>query len=143
MADLERDLERLLAGDQNVGLAPVIGPRPTLRAAPKRWPLVVLGLVVLAGGVSVALRRPAVTASPVEAPPSTTPPPVAPPAALAPPVPPPAPPVAPPAPARKAHVRVERHAATKPPVAPANAETSDAVKRGVLPSGSREAYPEK
>jgi eukaryotic-like serine/threonine-protein kinase len=138
MAELERDLERLLAGDQNVGLPPVTGPRPPPRAAPKRWPLVILGLVALAGGVSIALRRPAVAVVPVASRPSVTPPPpvAPPPTALAPPAP-PAPP-----PARKAHVRAERHV-TKPAVAPANAETNDAVKRGVLPPASREGYPDK
>jgi serine/threonine-protein kinase len=142
MAELERDLDRLLAGDQNVGLPPVMGPHPAPRAAPKRWPLVVAGLVVLAAGVSVALRRPAVAVAPVAPPPSFAPPPVVAPAALTPAAPVPAMPVVPPPPARKVHLRVERHPA-KPAVAPANAETSDAVKRGVLPSGSREAYPEK
>jgi serine/threonine-protein kinase len=144
MAELERDLERLLAGDQNVGLPPATGPRPAPRSAPKRWPLVVLGLVVLAGGVSVAVRRPAVAVPPVAAPPASAPPPmVPPPAALAPPPSPAAPPIAPtPPPSRKAHVRAERHP-VKPAATPANAETSDAVKRGVLPPASREGYPDK
>jgi eukaryotic-like serine/threonine-protein kinase len=145
MAELERDLERLLAGDQNVGMPPDTGNRPAPRAAPKRWPLVLLGLVVLAGGVSVALRRPAVAVSPVATPrpvaPLTT---AGPPAAPAPPAASPAPPVAAPAPpARKAHVRVERHPNKPAAAAPANAETNDAVKRGVLPPASREGYPDK
>jgi hypothetical protein len=105
---------------------------------------VVLGLVVLAGGVSVAVRRPAVAVPPVAAPPASAPPPmVPPPAALAPPPSPAAPPIAPtPPPSRKAHVRAERHP-VKPAATPANAETSDAVKRGVLPPASREGYPDK
>ena len=143
MAELERDLERLLAGDQNVGLAPVTGPAAPAPAGPKRWPLVLLGVVVLVGGVSLALRRPPVAVRPAPAPlapptpvPSTAaaPAPVAPSTAAA------APPAAP---ARKVRVRAERHPARPAVTAPANAETSDAVKRGVLPSGSREAYPEK
>src|SRR6185312_10296642 len=107
--ELEGDLERLLAGDQNVGMPPVAGPAPAVRPAPKRWPLVAVGLVVLAGGVTMALRRPAAVA------------------------PPPAPPVAAPArpvavaPAHKVHVRAERHASKPAAATPANAETSDAV----------------
>jgi serine/threonine-protein kinase len=143
MAELERDLERLLAGDQNVGMLPDTGNRPAPRAAPKRWPLVLLGVVVLAGGVSVALRRPAVAISPVATPPSVAPPPVAPlPTAAAPS--PLAPAVAPPSPpARKNHLRAERHPAKPAALSPANAETNDAVKRGVLPPASREGYPDK
>jgi eukaryotic-like serine/threonine-protein kinase len=141
MAEVERDLERLLAGDQNVGLPPATGNRPLARPGPKRWPLVLLGVVVLVGGVSVALRRPAVALSPVATPsPAPAPAPIVPrPAApsLTLPVTPPA------SPARKVHLRVERHPTKPAAVAPANAETSDAVKRGVLPAGSREAYPEK
>ena len=42
MAELERDLERLLAGDQNVGFAPARRrARRRATAAPKRWPLLV------------------------------------------------------------------------------------------------------
>src|SRR6185312_10854536 len=139
--ELEGDLERLLAGDQNVGMPPVAGPAPAVRPAPKRWPLVAVGLVVLAGGVTMALRRPAVVAPDAVAPPAA-----APPAAVAPP---PAAPVAAPArpvavaPAHKLHVRAERHASKPAAATPANAETSDAVKRGVLPPASRECYPEK
>jgi hypothetical protein len=143
MAELERDLERLLAGDQNVGMLPDTGNRPAPRAAPKRWPLVLLGVVVLAGGVSVALRRPAVAISPVATPPSVAPPPVAPPPTAAAPSP-LAPAVAPPSPpARKNHLRAERHPAKPAALSPANAETNDAVKRGVLPPASREGYPDK
>jgi hypothetical protein len=46
-------------------------------------------------------------------------------------------------PARKAHLRVERHPSKPAATAPANAETNDAVKRGVLPPASREGYPDK
>jgi hypothetical protein len=151
MEELERDLERLLAGDQNVGLPPAVGPLAPAPAGPKRWPLVLVGAVVLTGGVAAALRRPAVAVRPVPsapagspsvavpalptAPPSTAPPAPAPSAA--------SPTAAAPAPARKVRVHAEHHPAKPPLTAPANAETSDAVKRGVLPSGSREAYPEK
>ena len=141
MAELERDLERLLAGDQNVGLPPATGAAPAARAASQRWPFVLVAIVVLAAGVSTALRRPAVSQSPSPVPTPVTAAPLAPPAAAA--APPAQVPLAPPPPARKIHARVERHPA-KPSVAtPANAETNESVKRGVLPSGSREAYPEK
>jgi serine/threonine-protein kinase len=147
MAELERDLERLLAGDQNVGLPPVVGPAAAAPPGPKRWPLVLLGAAVLAGGVSVALRRPPAAIRPAPSPPVGNPPamapaPVAPPTTAAP-APAPQPVTPPAAPARKIRVRAEHHVAKPAVTAPANAETSDAVKRGVLPSGSREAYPEK
>ena len=140
MAELERDLERLLAGDQNVGLPPATGVAPETRAASKRWPFVLVAIVVLAAGVSAALRRPAVALPPNPVPTPVTAAPSAPtvPAVAAPPQVPPAPPPA----AHRIHLRAERHSA-KPAATPANAETNESVKRGVLPSGSREAYPEK
>jgi len=142
MAELEHDLERLLAGDQNIGLpAPAAGaPAPSSHAVP-RWPLALGAAVVLAVGVSLALRRP-----PVPAPVAVRAVPPRPTAATPPPavvdVPAPVAVAAPPPAARKARPHVERHA-PKPTAAPANAETADSVKRGVLLSGSREAYPEK
>jgi serine/threonine-protein kinase len=141
MAELERDLERLLAGDQNVGLPPATGAAPVARPASQRWPFVLVAIVVLAAGVSAALRRPAVALAPSPHPTRVTAAPLTPviPAAA----PPPQVPVAPPPPARKIHLRAERHPAKPPVAAPANAETNESVKRGVLPSGSREAYPEK
>ncbi|HVU52332.1 MAG TPA: serine/threonine-protein kinase, partial [Polyangia bacterium] len=61
MADLEHDLERLLAGDQNVGL-PLAGeagaPRRRPVAPPRRWHLGVAAAVALGIGVSLALSRP-------------------------------------------------------------------------------------
>jgi hypothetical protein len=43
-------------------------------------------------------------------------------------------------PVRRSHARVER----APKIgAPANSDASESVKRGVLPSGSREGYPDK
>jgi serine/threonine-protein kinase len=159
MADLERDLERLLAGDQNVGLplageGATVGRKPV--APPRRWHLGLAAVVALGIGVSLALSRPPTAPSP--APSASIPSPPSGPH----PAPAPAPseprsverdrataersptergaaerprPVA----ATRAHVRGERHA--PPPVAPKAAATSDSVKRGVLPSGSREAYP--
>jgi tRNA A-37 threonylcarbamoyl transferase component Bud32 len=150
MAELEGDLERLLAGDQNVGLRPaLVGVPPAVRAAaPKRWPLVLVALVVLAGGVTVALRRPAVViapALPVPArPPSPEPTsgalPARPTTAKTPapaPAPAPAPSVRPTAHPRP---RVERHVVKPTPADPASA---DSVKRGVLPPASKEGYPDK
>ena len=59
MAELERDLERLLAGDQNVGLRPARGGRATggRARAPRRWPLLAAGGVVLVGGRRDRARR--------------------------------------------------------------------------------------
>jgi serine/threonine-protein kinase len=146
MADLERDLERLLAGDQNVGLPPAVAGAAATKArpAPRRWPLVLVATAALAGGVALAISRPGSSAvgpvahAPLAGPgsqPSRVAPPEIPaasePAALA------------PAP-HKAHARSERHAVK--PTAPApggNLETTESVKRGVLPAGSKEAYPQK
>jgi len=148
MAELEHDLERLLAGDQNVGLPPrVVGVAPPVRAAaPKRWPLVLLAMAVLAAGVTAALRRPGVELAPGPPPAPVTAAPVpssgpssAPSSRSV-----PAGPVASPTPQlHKVRPRPERHPAKAPVTSPSNAETSESVKRGVLPSGSREAYPEK
>ncbi len=145
MAELERDLERLLAGDQNVGSPSVVegDPQAVERRAPRRWPLVLGATVVLAGGVALAISRPGSSGAEVvahERPtlPSTAPPP--PPseisAATGPAAPTPQP--------HRAHVRPDRHVAKSvEPAAGGNLETSESVKRGVLPSGSREAYPQK
>jgi tRNA A-37 threonylcarbamoyl transferase component Bud32 len=149
MAELERDLERLLAGDQNVGLPPPAEGGAPVRPGP-RWPLVLTAAALLAAGVSLALRRPV---APVHLPAPSGPPPAAPvaaaPAVRAPapaeaaPRPiaqSPAPPPEPVHPARHAH-RAERR--VKPASPAANIEAAESVRRGVLPSGSREAYPEK
>jgi serine/threonine-protein kinase len=186
MADLEHDLERLLAGDQNVGSPPIgegatSGRRPV--APPRRWHLGVAAALVLGVAVSVALRRgpvgeaasggssgsspmfPAASspssppASPPSRPPSATPAPAPVTSGANPTV---AQPTAPGAAAPdrgasdkagslehprltaapRAHAHVEHRAppasATKDAPAP-----SDSVKRGVLPSGSREAYPDQ
>jgi eukaryotic-like serine/threonine-protein kinase len=150
MAELEGDLERLLAGDQNVGLRPAQGGTPAVRAAaPKRWPLVLLAVAVLAGGVTVALRRPAVPIAPALPGPSRPSP--AAPASIAVPPRPAAtkPPAAAPVPvpsiptlhsAAHPRPRVERHV-VKP--APADSQSADSVKRGVLPPASKEGYPDK
>jgi serine/threonine-protein kinase len=149
MSELERDLERLLAGDQNVGLPPVVAGTAPPRMAP-RWPLALTAGALLSVGVSLALRRPPPVHLPVATPEPAAPiQPAPPPAAIAPsptaiPAPVPAgPPTEPARPSRRSHVRAERHAA-KAEVSPAaNSEASESVKRGVLPSGSREAYPDK
>jgi hypothetical protein len=148
MAELEHDLERLLAGDQNVGLRPpVVGVAPPVRAAaPKRWPLVLLALAVLAAGVTAALRRPAVAIAPGPRPAPVT---VAPAPSAAPSATPsarsvPAGPVGSPVPqSHKVRSRPERHPAKPSVTAPSNPETSESVKRGVLPPASKEGYPDK
>jgi serine/threonine-protein kinase len=153
MADLERDLERLLAGDQNVGLplagAAVPGHEPM--APPRRWHLGLVAVVALGVGVTLALARPP---GKVDAPPAI-PAAVAPPAPLkAAPRPAPNPELKPPPvepapverPAKAAsHARPRGERRAPPPTAPVKAPTgaSDSVKRGVLPSGSREAYPDQ
>ena len=146
MAELEGDLERLLAGDQNVGMRPAaVGAAPAVRAAaPKRWPLVLLAMAVLAVGVTAALRRPGVAIAPGPTPPpvSAAPSPRAVPAdspggapvrAVASPAP----------PAHKVRLRPERHPAKPSVASPSSAETSESVKRGVLPPASKEGYPDK
>jgi tRNA A-37 threonylcarbamoyl transferase component Bud32 len=146
MAELERDLERLLAGDQNVGVAPVPEGQIAAVARPglRRWPLVLAAAAALVGGVALAISRPGgqseapiaptrpVSAAPSVPPISPVPPAEAATAGLPSPAPGP----------RKIHVRVERHP-VRPSQPAANPETSEAVKRGVLPAGSREAYPQK
>jgi hypothetical protein len=124
-----------------------MGPVAPAPAGPQRWPLVLLGVAVLVGGVSLALRRPPAAVRPAPSPPAAPPPSApAPPATAGVPGPvaPPTNVAAPPAvPAHKVRLRAERHPARPSVTAPANAETSDAVKRGVLPPASREGYPEK
>jgi serine/threonine-protein kinase len=148
MAELERDLDRLLAGDQNVGFEPVTSDVNTRAAAgPQRWPFAVAAAVVLAGGVALALGRPVATPAPAVspaaiAPVAPAPKPVPQPAPAATVAPAERPPVAPPAAVRKTRVRsqAERPATRAEPLNPA---AQDSVKRGVLPSGSKEAYPDK
>src|SRR6185369_11250861 len=56
MADLERDLERLLAGDQNVGMVPrAAGAAAPVSASPKRWPLLVGAGAVLVAVIAIDL----------------------------------------------------------------------------------------
>jgi eukaryotic-like serine/threonine-protein kinase len=57
MAALERDLDRLLAGDANVGLgeAPVAAPAPLPHRT--RWHLGIAGILVVGVGLSLALVR--------------------------------------------------------------------------------------
>jgi serine/threonine-protein kinase len=150
MGELEHDLERLLAGDQNVGLWPRAGA-PARAAAPKRWPLLLMGaLTLLLAAASAMVLGPSKTspAAPASAPPPAVPTPT-PPGQVAPPVrvaAPPAAAVAPPvaqrpAPAhKKTHPRGEPGAA-KPATPPAGLTGKSG--EGRLPSGSKEAYPEK
>jgi eukaryotic-like serine/threonine-protein kinase len=148
MADLEHDLERLLAGDQNVGLPLVVeggvagGRRPL--PPPRRWHLGLVAALVLGAGVALALSRPpGLTAPPSVA--AARPLPASPDRASK------TAPAEAPSPERAAaerphatashvHARPERRAATAPKV---SASTTDSAKRGVLPSGSREAYPDQ
>ncbi|MFL5307825.1 MAG: serine/threonine-protein kinase [Polyangia bacterium] len=143
MGELERDLERLLAGDQNVGFPPAV-PGASVTAPAPRWPLVLTAGILLAGGVSLAVRRPAApmhAPAPTPSAPAVVVPSPAPAEAVA--VPPVAPPPAEPAhPPRRAH-RLDRRAAKPAPSPAANSEAAESVRRGVLPSGSREAYPDK
>jgi serine/threonine protein kinase len=152
MADLEHDLERLLAGDQNVGL-PLVGepgaaPGRRSLPPPRRWHLAVAAVLALGLGVSLALSRPTgggatppapaakAPRPPATAPPTTTAAPVAPPSQG------PASERAAERPRPRAHARNERRAPVPTPGKTA-AAPSDSAKRGVLPSGSREAYPDQ
>jgi eukaryotic-like serine/threonine-protein kinase len=151
MTELERDLERLLAGDQNVGSPPVLqgDPARVARPAPRRWPLALAAMVALAGGVALAVSRPGRSGvvSATQAPSRT---PTSQPGSARPKLPTDVPtdvqtvlgPSAPALQPHKAHLRPERHV-LKPIESPANAETTESVRRGVLPAGSREAYPQK
>jgi serine/threonine protein kinase len=77
MADLEHDLERVLAGDQNVGLPPVAADAsPALVPRRNRWHLGVAAVLVIGGGLAVALDRG--ERAPGDAPPAAVPRPVAP-----------------------------------------------------------------
>jgi serine/threonine-protein kinase len=145
MSDLERDLERLLAGDQNVGL-PLVEAGAAARepiATPRRWPLGLAAALALGVGVALALSRPQrpapapVVASPPARVPAAPPPPVPAPSVASPPA------VAerPARPSPRGRAHAERRAV--PPEAPRATTSTDSVKRGVLPSGSREAYPDQ
>jgi len=158
MADLQHDIERLLAGDQNVG-SPVGAPTPPELPAVelgvlRRWRLAIFGAAVMVTGIAIALRHPsdAHSAPPEQAAviaPAAAPAPVPPPPAVA------------PMPlavesrtattaARPAHVATAAHRkpshgdhkAGEKPAVPARVEPSESVKRGVLPPHSGEAYPD-
>ena len=161
MADLEHDLERLLAGDQNVGsparLDPAAGVEPVVEVgALRRWRLEIIGAAVMAAGIAVALRHssdahpatdeavamPGPTASP-----SSPPPPAAPPPSLAV----ESRPAPAPASTHPAHAAAPRRKVARPdhkgagdqkPSVPSRVEPSESVKRGVLPPHSGEAYPD-
>jgi tRNA A-37 threonylcarbamoyl transferase component Bud32 len=152
MADLEHDLERLLAGDQNVGLPLVAdlgaGALRKQMATPRRWHLGLAAGIALAIGISLALSRPGAVRPPVA--PARLGAGVASSGAGAPPPAAARPPAIPaterPAPAKataaRARARNERRTQATPPV-PAAGVTADSVKRGVLPLRSREAYPDQ
>jgi serine/threonine-protein kinase len=154
MAELERDLERLLAGDQNVGLVPrmtagVGSVGSKAGAAPKRWPLLTLGGVVLVGGAAIVLglegpgKAPAPVPTPSPPPAAVAPPPVAPPPVIAPPA---TTAVAPPAqrttPGHAKKVRGHNESAVVK-AGEAAATPTGKSREPRLPAGSKEAYPEK
>jgi serine/threonine protein kinase len=149
MADLEHDLERLLAGDQNVGL-PLVTDVPKLAPPPRRWHLGLVAVVALGLGVTFALSRSAGGGPPAESAPAPTAPVTAHPSG------PPAirpqetqetvdrsPEPRPPTP--HLHTHVERHVPAGATVFKSSSSSSspDSLKRGVLPPGSREAYPDQ
>jgi serine/threonine-protein kinase len=161
IADLERDLDRLLAGDQNVGLPPP-GTAPTAparRSLPlPRWPLWLVASLVLGLGLAKALsrdqggrapearREPAAAAAPakaVPAPPAPSAPP--PPAVVAHPpqaavaiAPAPVSAARPAKPPSRRPSRAEHKATVQPAT---TSKESDTIKRGLLDSKSPEAYP--
>jgi tRNA A-37 threonylcarbamoyl transferase component Bud32 len=148
MAELEHDLERLLAGDQNVGLMPRPGAPTRVAPAPKRWPLLLMGALTLglAAASAVVLgpskAPPAAPANvaPAAAVPTPTPPAQAAPVQVGPPLPVAAVPPAAPRPAHK-KPRVKGESAATKPATPASPTGKSG--EGRLPSGSKEAYPEK
>jgi len=147
MADLERDLERLLAGDQNVGVVPrAAGAATSAPAAPRRWPLLAAGTAAVA--IAVYLGWPS---KPPPAPPIATPAPIVTPPPVAPPPPSPSTNTNPPTsttaqvptspPKRKLRTRpleAAKTGVTAPATTPAGKP-----REGRLPSGSKEAYPDK
>jgi eukaryotic-like serine/threonine-protein kinase len=153
MADLQRDVERLLSGDQNVGLEPALAADAAPRgpvAQPRRWPLGLAAALALAGGVALALARPPggraaavpVVAAPLAAPAPARPPaaPAAPPAALGVRAAAPLERPAKPAPARRLP-RPEHKSAGADTAN--NRAASEPVRRGLLSPHSPEAYPEQ
>jgi eukaryotic-like serine/threonine-protein kinase len=159
MADLEHDLERLLAGDQNVGLprageGAIVGePLPP----PRRWPLAVAAVLALGIGVSLAISRPPGTApAPAPAPRASAPPSGPNPTAVR-------PPAVLPVPDRveatasergasdrsrasapvHSRARVERRSAAASSAKTSAAAAASVKRDAVLPSGSREAYPDQ
>jgi serine/threonine-protein kinase len=144
MAEVEGDLERLLAGDQNVGFVPRAAAATKAATAPRRWPLLAAGSAVLVAAIAIDLgwpskppAAPAAAAAPAVAPTPVPPPPVlTPPAAVV------VPPL--PATAAPAHRKLRLHAESKATKPAAPAEPASGKSREVrLPSGSKEAYPDK
>jgi serine/threonine-protein kinase len=164
MGDLERDLERLLAGDQNVGLPdPSVAtqaPLSALETGPSRWHLGLAAIVALVVGLAFALSRSpaeklhAINAAAVGAPAAPAPAsgptaggllPAEAPSIIA------THPLAAVAAGARPNSKAARPAQRRGPHpdrkaggadSPA-AEPSESARRGVLPSGSREAYPDQ
>jgi len=145
MAEVERDLERLLAGDQNVGFVPhAPGAASKAATAPRRWPLLAAGGAALVAAIVIDLgwpsKPPAIpaVAVPAVAPAAPTPPAVVAPSPAAVVAPPPAATVA------TAHRKVRVRSESKAVKSAAPAEPATGKSREVrLPSGSKEAYPDK
>ena len=57
MAELERDIDRLLAGDPNVGLPTPAEPPPEPRTGNARWHLVIAAVLVVGLGLAAVLAR--------------------------------------------------------------------------------------
>ena len=160
MAQLEHDLERLLAGDQNVGLpnrsTVTQAPPSALETGPRRWHLGLAAIVALVVGLGYALSRspaerqraavaaparaPGPTPSAPASPPATNPEAVAtqPPSVLT---------VAGTRPAPKNNRSAQHRNARAERRSPSNdapsSQPSESARRGVLPSGSPEAYPDQ
>src|SRR4051794_6471495 len=146
MAELERDLDRLLAGDQNVRVEPVTTDVNTRApTAPRRWPLLAAGGAALVAAIAIDLGWPS---KPPAAPPAAAAPAVAPAAPTPPPpvAPPPAAVIVPPpaATAAPAHRKLRVRGESKAVKSAGPAEAATGKSREVrLPSGSKEAYPDK
>jgi serine/threonine-protein kinase len=156
MVELEQDIERLLAGDQNVGLIPTSGAVASAPSRePSRWPYATAAVLLLIGVIAAVSRSspsapavapapaPAIAAAPAAAaaPGSASP---SPPAAPGAPAAAPAPPERTPAVAAARRARAHADRPTKPSLkAAAKPEASDSEKRGVLAPASQEGYQDK
>jgi serine/threonine-protein kinase len=156
MVELEQDIDRLLAGDQNVGLIPTSGAVASAPSRePSRWPYATAAVLLVIGVIAAVSRSspsapaaaPAIAAPAIVAPAATAPPASAsasPPPALAGPVAAPAPSERTAAVAAPRRARAHADRPTKPPLkAAAKPEASDSEKRGVLAPASQEGYQDK